>query len=392
MLLSCAIDVYVCSRHYRLLASSILSPRGVTASFRFAAVVLLMSSLRVSLASPCVCRLRGMLSLSPPCLSANAAYIKVRNVNEPFSHPIVLPVPMRLLDLPPEVLSLIVNDTDRDTLLSLCLTEKHLYDIARRFLRRNVAVVFDACQKPKPNLFSFDFARLSAIRSLSLVVRGWFELDSGLCSRVFMCMVNLNHVRVIGGSGVLVRSIAESTATSLATLELEGCDAEPQDFTGMAPINIRRLSISHCDSNARFLLGPLVVEELEVYGPGLDGGCMNIGVALRRLTDGNLKRLYVIDTCRDPGCRDIVHLTRALETRLASLEVLVLDISLPQSALEKLVRTVSMYPALKTLYLRGLPLFRTAKVGGVHLAELDFPFSACTIFFYKTKVLETASL
>ncbi len=66
----------------------------------------------------------------------------------------------------------------------------------------------------------------------------------------------------------LVRSIVENVAASLGTLELEGCDADPQDFAGMAPMSIRRLSISRCHSNIRFILGPLAVEELEVYGPG----------------------------------------------------------------------------------------------------------------------------
>ncbi|KAK0431388.1 hypothetical protein EV421DRAFT_170039 [Armillaria borealis] len=335
-----------------------------------------MSSLRVSLASPWVWRPRGILSLSPPCTFSSAAYI-FRNVNELFSHPTILPNPMHLLDLPPEVLSLIVNDTDRATLLTLCLTEKHLlHEIARRFLWRNVAVDFDACQKPKPNLLSFDTSCLSAIRILSLVVHGYFELDSKLYCRVFTDMVNLNHVRVSGGTGTLVRSIVENVAASLITLDLEGCDAEPQDFAGMAPVSIRRLSISRCHSNIRFILGPVTVEELEVYGRGLDGGCMHVGVALRRLTDGNLKRLYVIDTCQDSGCRDIVHLVRALETRLASLEVLVLDIPSPQGTLEKLLRVVSLYPALKTLYLRGLPLYRATKVCGLSLAELGCPFSA----------------
>ncbi|KAK0207473.1 hypothetical protein IW262DRAFT_534069 [Armillaria fumosa] len=275
---------------------------------------------------------------------------------------------MHLLDLPPEVLSLILDDTDRDTLLTLCLTEKHmLHEIARRFLRRNVAVVFEACQIPKPDLFSFDISRISAIRSLSLAINGYLEVDSKLCSQVFTDMVNLNYVRVSGGSGPLIRLIVESVTTSLVTLELEGCDAEPQDFAGMASVSIRRLSISRCHSNIRFILGSLAVGELEVYGPGLDGGCMHVGVTLRRLTDGNLKRLYLIDTCRDSGCRDIVHLTRALETRLASLEVLVLDIPFSQSTLEKLVRAVSLCPALKTLYLRGLPLYRAPKVCGLSL-------------------------
>lgn len=269
---------------------------------------------------------------------------------------------MHLLDLPPEVLSLIVDDTDRDTLLTLCLTEKHiLLEIARRFLRRNVAIVFEVCHNPKPDLFSFDTSRLSAIRSLSLAINGYLEMDPKLSSQVFTDMINLSHVRVSGRTGTLVRLVVESVATALVTLELEGCDAEPQDFAGMASVSIRRLSISRCHSNIRFILGPLAVGELEVYGPGLDGGCMHVGVTLRRLTGGNLKSLYVIDTCRDSGCRDILHLTRALETRLASLEVLVLDIPFSQGTLEKLVRVVSVYPALKTLYVRGLPLYRAPK-------------------------------
>ncbi len=43
---------------------------------------------------------------------------------------------------------------------------------------------------------------------------------------------------------------------------------------------------------------------------------MPIGVTLRRLTDtdlGKLKRLRLVDTCRDEGCRDLLHLMRALE-------------------------------------------------------------------------------
>ncbi|SJL17897.1 uncharacterized protein ARMOST_21464 [Armillaria ostoyae] len=87
-------------------------------------------------------------------------------------------------------------------------------------------------------------------------------------------MVNLNHVRVSGGTGTLIRSIVENVATSLVTLELEVCDAEPQDVAGMVPVSIGRLSISRCHSNIRFILGPLTVEELEVYGPGLDGGML----------------------------------------------------------------------------------------------------------------------
>ncbi len=48
----------------------------------------------------------------------------------------------------------------------------------------------------------------------------------------------------------------------------------------------------------------------------LDGDCMPISVTLRRLTDvhlDKLKRLYIVDTWRDAGCRDLLHLARALE-------------------------------------------------------------------------------
>ncbi|KAK0207485.1 hypothetical protein IW262DRAFT_1302698 [Armillaria fumosa] len=109
-----------------------------------------------------------------------------------------------------------------------------------------------------------------------------------------MDMVTLYHVRVIGGTGTHVRSIVENFAASLVTLELEGCDAEPQDFAGMTPVSIWRLSISRFHSN---MPSPLAVKELELYRPGLDEGCIHVGVPLRM--GGNLKRVYDIDTCRD---------------------------------------------------------------------------------------------
>ncbi len=48
----------------------------------------------------------------------------------------------------------------------------------------------------------------------------------------------------------------------------------------------------------------------------LDGDCMPIGVTLRWLTDvhlDKLKRLYLVDTFWDAGCRDLLHLGHALE-------------------------------------------------------------------------------
>ncbi len=177
---------------------------------------------------------------------------------------------MPLLDLPHELLSHIVDFTDRDTLLALCVTEKHiLRDIAHRLLRQNVTVYFDTIQKSEPNLFSFDSARLAAIRSLSLFVVRCFHFHPGSFASVFARMINVNHISVSGGSGPLIRSILENTMVSLVTLELHGCNAEPQDFSGMMPITIRKLFISRSHPNVRFLLGPLNVEELVVYGPGL---------------------------------------------------------------------------------------------------------------------------
>ncbi len=81
-------------------------------------------------------------------------------------------------------------------------------------------------------------------------------------------MNNINHVRVSGRSASFNRLILENTMASLVTLELDRCDAEPQDFTYMGPIVIRDLRISRCHPNMCFLLGPLIVENLEVHGPG----------------------------------------------------------------------------------------------------------------------------
>ncbi|KAK0435778.1 hypothetical protein EV421DRAFT_1834529 [Armillaria borealis] len=162
---------------------------------------------------------------------------------------------------------------DRDTLVSLCLTEKSiLRDMARRLLRQNVTIHLDTIQKSQPNLFSFDSARLAAIRSLSIFVVRCFDLHPGSFASVFAHMINVNHICVSGGSGPLIRLILENAMASLVTLELHGCNAEPQDFSEMMSITIRKLFISQSHPNVRFLLGPLNVEELVVHGPGLDEG------------------------------------------------------------------------------------------------------------------------
>ncbi|KAK0431018.1 hypothetical protein EV421DRAFT_202314 [Armillaria borealis] len=147
---------------------------------------------------------------------------------------------MDLLDLPHELLSYIMQLTDPDTLRTLCLTEKRtLHNIARDLLSRNVTVIFDIDQKPKPNLFSFDSGRLAAIRSLSVVVNRYCDVCRSSFSSVLAGLININHVRVSGGSGAFIRLILENTMSPLVTSELDCCDAEPQDFADMVPITIR---------------------------------------------------------------------------------------------------------------------------------------------------------
>ncbi|KAK0219328.1 hypothetical protein EDD85DRAFT_865972 [Armillaria nabsnona] len=224
---------------------------------------------------------------------------------------------MQLLDLPHELLSYIVHFVNPDILRTLCLTEKqNLHHIARHFLWRNITVIFGTDPNPKPNLFSFNSGRLAAIRSLSVVVDGYLDVSLSSFSSAFALMININHVRVNGGSGPFIRFILENTMASLVTLESVCCDAEPQEISDMISIVIGDLCISICHSSMRFLLGPLTVEDLEVHGPDLDRDCMPIGPTLRRLTNvhlDKLKRLYLVDACRDGGCRDLLHLARALE-------------------------------------------------------------------------------
>ncbi|KAK0184121.1 hypothetical protein F5146DRAFT_324803 [Armillaria mellea] len=257
---------------------------------------------------------------------------------------------MHLLDLPHELLSYIVQFINPDTLRALCLTEKYaLLSIARGFLWRNVTVIFGTDPNPKPDVFSFDSRRLAAIKSLSVVVDGDFDTSFSSLPSVLASMANINHVRFSGGSGPSIRLILENTSASLATLELDGCYAEPQDFANMVPITILDLHISRCHSNLRFLLGPLTVENLEVHGPDLDWDCMHIGITLRRLTDAHLskmKRLCLVNTCGDAGCRDLVHLARALERLFSLLEELVLDIPLSQDMHRKLSELIPAFPVL----------------------------------------------
>ncbi|KAK0219293.1 hypothetical protein EDD85DRAFT_865887 [Armillaria nabsnona] len=278
---------------------------------------------------------------------------------------------MHLLDLPYELLSYIIHFSDLDTLRALCLTEKHIiHHIAHPILWRNITVISDIHQNPRPNLFSLDSGCLAAIRSLSIIFPEYFDLHSPYFAPVFAQMINVNYIRVSGGSGPFIRVILENTMASLVTLELDRCNADPQDFTDMVPVTLRDLCISRCHSNLRFLLGPLNVEGLEVHGPssslyltlpeltitlvGLDGECMPIGVTLRRLTDAHLsgmQRLCLVDTCQDAGCRDVLHLAHALERHFLSLEELILDLPLSQDTYQKLLRLIPAFPVLKKSYI-----------------------------------------
>ncbi|KAK0207505.1 hypothetical protein IW262DRAFT_1469459 [Armillaria fumosa] len=237
---------------------------------------------------------------------------------------------MDLLDLPHELLSYILHFADPDTLRALCLTEKCiLHNIARDFLRRNVTVRFGPDHKSTPDVFSFDSGHLAAIRFLSIIVDTHFNGGATSFSSVLGSMINIKHIRVSGGSGTFVRLILENTFKlgSLVTLELDRCDAEPQDFYDMVAITIRDLRLSRCHSNVRFLLGPVTVVNLEVRGLGHDGECMPMGMTLRRLTDahlGQLKRLYLVDTCCDAGCRDLLHMVCALEASVQTSVAVVL--------------------------------------------------------------------
>ncbi|PBK64936.1 hypothetical protein ARMSODRAFT_978632 [Armillaria solidipes] len=78
---------------------------------------------------------------------------------------------------------------------------------------------------------AFDSKHLAAIRSLSVVVNGYFDVCLSSYASVLVSMTDVNHVRY---------------------------------FSDMVPFTIRDLHIFKCHSDMRFLLGPLTVEVLEV--------------------------------------------------------------------------------------------------------------------------------
>ncbi|KAK0429622.1 hypothetical protein EV421DRAFT_1914337 [Armillaria borealis] len=146
---------------------------------------------------------------------------------------------MHLLDLPYELLAYIIHFSDPDTLRMLCLTEKHvIHNIARLFLWRNITIIFNIDQNPRPNLFSLFSGHLAAIRSLSIIFPDCFDLHSPSYALAITQMGNVNYIRVRGGSGPFICMILENTMASLVTLELDRCDADSQDFADMVPITI----------------------------------------------------------------------------------------------------------------------------------------------------------
>ncbi|KAK0467501.1 hypothetical protein IW261DRAFT_1060847 [Armillaria novae-zelandiae] len=151
--------------------------------------------------------------------------MKVHNTLVPPSYFFLQNAPAR----PPALtFSYIVHFADPDTLRTLCLMEKrNLYDIARDFLRRTVTAIVRTDQIPKPNLSSFDSERLSAMRSLSIVVDRYFDVYLLLFVSVFGFIIDTNHV-----------------CAFLVILESDRYYAEPQDFVDMVHIVIRDLRIS----------------------------------------------------------------------------------------------------------------------------------------------------
>ncbi|KAK0467516.1 hypothetical protein IW261DRAFT_1061173 [Armillaria novae-zelandiae] len=176
---------------------------------------------------------------------------------------------MHLLDLPRELLSYVIHFPEPDALRAICLTEKcTIHTIARDLLRRNVNVKLRPDHQSTPDIFSFDARHIAAIRSLSIIMDGYSELGATSLSLVLGSMINIQDLHVSGGSGTFIRLVLEYIKRSLLMLELDACDAEPQDFSDMAGIAIRDLRILRCHSNVRFLLGPVTVANLEVRGLG----------------------------------------------------------------------------------------------------------------------------
>ncbi|KAK0467526.1 hypothetical protein IW261DRAFT_1612992 [Armillaria novae-zelandiae] len=140
--------------------------------------------------------------------------------------------------------------------------ETHLY-----LLRRNLTVRLGPERKSMPDMFSLDAGHLAGIRFLSIIVDGFSSFSATSLSSMLGSVINTRHLRVSGECSIFIRLVLGNTKRSLATLELDRCDAEPQDLSDMAGISIRDLRLSRCNSNVRFLLGPDVSRTLG----GLDG-------------------------------------------------------------------------------------------------------------------------
>ncbi|KAK0467530.1 Fungalysin metallopeptidase-domain-containing protein [Armillaria novae-zelandiae] len=145
--------------------------------------------------------------------------------------------------------------------------------------------------------------------------------------------LNITHLRVSGGSGTFIRLVLENTKKLLVMLEVDQCDAKSQDLSDVMGITIRDLRISRCHANVRFLLGPVTVLNLEEVTNSL--------VDLDDAHLGQLRRLCLVDTCGDAGCRDLLHMQP-----FSSLEELVIDIPLSNDIHRKLLQLLPAFPVL----------------------------------------------
>ncbi len=139
-----------------------------------------------------------------------------------------------------------------------------------------------------------------------MIVYGYFDVCVSSFALVLASMINIKHVHVSGGSGPFIRLILEDTMASLVTVELDRCDAAPQDFADVVSNTIRKLRVSRCHSNLCCLwnLSPsktwrsvvqirLSISDLVVSNPfiNLDSECMPISVTLWRHTDTHLGKI-----------------------------------------------------------------------------------------------------
>ncbi|KAK0467517.1 hypothetical protein IW261DRAFT_1061308 [Armillaria novae-zelandiae] len=135
--------------------------------------------------------------------------------------------------------------------------------------------------------------------------------------------------------------LLENTKKLLVMLQVDQCDAKPQDFSDI--MGSAYLAVS-CECALSFGTGHCLEFGVTNSLLGLDGECMRIGVTLRRLTDahlGQLRRLCLVDTCSDAGCRDLMHMRP-----FSSLEEILVDILLSNNVHRKLMQVLPVFPVL----------------------------------------------